>query len=58
MNEIENGVKELYGILRVKCYLRNQEFTDLLVKDIELKSDNKNLVLLCESILEILKLEK
>jgi len=58
MNDIENGVKELYKILKDNCYLHDQEFADMVVKEVEIKSKNKNLVLICESIVDMLKTQK
>lgn len=58
MNDIEDGVKELYRILKDNCYLHDEEFADMVVKEIGIKSNNKNLVLVCESIVDMLKTQK
>jgi hypothetical protein len=55
MNDIERGVKELYKILKDNCYLHDQEFTDMLVEEIGVTSKNKNMVIICESIVDMLK---
>ncbi len=56
-NDIENGVRELYRLFKENCYIYNQEFTDMVVREVELKSENKKLVQICESIVGIIKSE-
>jgi hypothetical protein len=58
MSDIENGVKELYRIFKDNSYLHDQEFTDMVIEQVGIKSQNKNLVLICESIIDLLKLPK
>lgn len=58
MNDIEKGVKELYKIFKDNCYLHDQEFADMVVREVGIKSENKNLVLICESIVDLLKSQK
>lgn len=55
MNDIENGVKELYRIFKDNSYLHDQEFTDMVIEEVGIKSKNKNLVLICESIADLVK---
>lgn len=57
-NDIGNGVRELYRIFKESCYVYNQEFTDIVIKEVNIKSENKNLAQICESIIDIIKSEK
>ena len=57
-NDIGNGVRELYRIFKESCYVYNQEFTDIVIKEVHIKSGNNSLVQICESIIDIIKSEK
>lgn len=58
MNDIENGVKELYKIFKENCYLQNHEFADMVVREVGIESKNKNLELICQSIVDTLREQK
>jgi hypothetical protein len=57
-NDIERGVKEIYRLFKEDCYIYNQEFTDMVVREVELKSGNKKLAQICKSIVDTIKSEK
>lgn len=57
-NDIEDGVGELYRIFKESCYVYNQEFTDMVVREVSIQSDNEKLVKICESIVDKIKSEK
>ncbi|QNU66757.1 hypothetical protein EHE19_018275 [Ruminiclostridium herbifermentans] len=57
-NDIERGVKEIYRLFREDCNIYNQEFTDMVVREVELRSGNKKLAKICESIVDTIKSEK
>ncbi len=57
-SDIKCGVRELYRLFKEDCYIYNQEFTDMVVREVELKSENKKLAQICESIVNIIKSEK
>lgn len=57
-SDIECGLRELYRVFKEDCYIYNQEFTDMVVREVELKSENKKLAQICESIVDIIKSEK
>ena len=58
MNDIENGVKELYRIFKENCYLQNPEFADMVVREVGIESQSKNLELVCKSIVDVLRSQK
>lgn len=56
-NDIKNGVSELYKLFKETCYVYNQNFTDMVVTEVELQSKNKQLAKICEGIVSIIKSE-
>ncbi|PYG87213.1 hypothetical protein LY28_02351 [Ruminiclostridium sufflavum DSM 19573] len=57
-NNIRNGIAELYKILKENCAIYDEKFRNMVVREIETKSNNKNLTRICINIMEIIKSEK
>ena len=57
-SDIECGVREIYRLFKEDCYIYNKEFTDMVVREIELRSGNKKLAQICESIVDAIKSER
>ncbi len=57
-SDIECGLRELYRVFKEDCYIYNEEFFDMVVREVELKSENKKLGQICKSIVDIIKAEK
>ena len=57
-SEVECGVREIYRLFKEDCNIYNKEFTDMVVREVELKSGSKKLAQICESIVDAIKSEK